>query len=169
MSHLFATTDLERSYRVNFNMIGLDGKPRVKNLLSILQEWLVYRLSTVKRRLAFRLEKVLDRIHVLEGLLIAYLNIDEVIAIIREHEHPKQGLIDRFGLSERQAEAILEMKLRHLAKLEEIRLRAELDELCEERDYLQKTLASESLLKKLVKKELIQDRDAFVTSGVHHL
>ncbi len=161
MSHLFATTDLERSYRVNFNMIGLDGKPRVKGLLTILNEWLTYRLSTVKRRLQYRLEKVLDRIHVLEGLLIAYLNIDEVIAIIREHEHPKGGLIARFNLSERQAEAILEMKLRHLAKLEEIKLRAELDELKAESDDLQKTLASESRLKALVKNEIIKDRDQF--------
>lgn len=161
MSHLFATTDLERSYRVNFNMIGLDGKPRVKGLLTILNEWLIYRLSTVKRRLQYRLEKVLDRIHVLEGLLIAYLNIDEVIAIIREHEHPKEGLIARFNLSERQAEAILEMKLRHLAKLEEIKLRGELDELKAESDNLQKTLASESRLKTLVKNEIIKDRDEF--------
>jgi len=161
MSHLFATTDLERSYRVNFNMIGLDGKPRVKNLLKILTEWLIYRLATVKRRLQFRLEKVLERIHVLEGLLIAYLNIDEVIAIIREHEHPKQGLMARFNLSERQAEAILEMKLRHLAKLEEIKLRGELDELCAERDNLQNTLASELKLKTLVKEEIIKDRNEF--------
>jgi topoisomerase-4 subunit A len=161
MSHLFATTDLERSYRVNFNMIGLDGKPRVKGLLKILNEWLVYRLATVRRRLEYRLEKVLERIHVLEGLLIAYLNIDEVIAIIREHESPKQGLIARFNLSERQAEAILEMKLRHLAKLEEIKLRSELEELSVERDYLQTTLASETHLKALVKEEIIKDRNDF--------
>ncbi|HAT1596381.1 TPA: DNA topoisomerase IV subunit A [Legionella pneumophila] len=161
MSHLFATTDLERSYRVNFNMIGLDGKPRVKGLLTILTEWLEFRLATVKRRLQFRLEKVLERIHILEGLLIAYLNIDEVIAIIREDEHPKQGLISRFNLTERQAEAILEMKLRHLAKLEEIKLRGELDELSDERDTLQKILASHSLLKELVKEEIMKDRDGF--------
>ncbi len=161
MSHLFATTDLERSYRVNFNMIGLDGKPRVKNLLTILNEWLIYRVSVVKRRLEYRLAKVLERIHVLEGLLVAYLNIDEVIAIIREHEHPKQGLIARFNLSERQAEAILEMKLRHLAKLEEIKIRSELDELSIERDHLQSILASEQKLKNLVKDEIIKDRDAF--------
>ncbi|CEG59074.1 DNA topoisomerase IV subunit A [Legionella fallonii] len=161
MSHLFATTDLERSYRVNFNMIGLDGKPRVKGLLTILNEWLTYRLATVKRRLQYRLEKVLDRIHVLEGLLIAYLNIDEVIAIIREHDNPKEGLIARFNLSERQAEAILEMKLRHLAKLEEIKLRGELEELSVERDNLQRTLASESRLRALVKEEIIKDRDEF--------
>lgn len=161
MSHLFATTDLERSYRVNFNMIGIDGKPRVKNLLEILNEWLVYRLIVVKRRLQYRLEKVLDRIHVLEGLLIAYLNIDEVITIIREQDHPKQGLMTRFNLSDRQAEAILEMKLRHLAKLEEIKLRGELDELCAERDNLQETLDSEQRLKTLIKDEIIKDRDEF--------
>lgn len=161
MSHLFATTDLERSYRVNFNMIGLDGRPKVKGLLTILTEWLTYRIATVTKRLAHRLEKVLERIHVLEGLLIAYLNIDEVIAIIREHEHPKQGLIARFNLTERQAEAILEMKLRHLAKLEEFKIRGELDELNTERDYLQKTLASEFLLKALLKEEIIKDRDTF--------
>lgn len=161
MSHLFATTDLERSYRVNFNMIGLDGKPRVKGLLTILTEWLEFRLATVKRRLQFRLEKVLERIHILEGLLIAYLNIDEVIAIIREDDHPKQGLISRFNLTERQAEAILEMKLRHLAKLEEIKLRGELEDLSDERDTLQKTLASHSLLKELVKEEITKDREEF--------
>lgn len=161
MSHLFATTDLERSYRVNFNMIGLDGKPRVKGLLSILTEWLVYRIATVKRRLEYRLDKVLERIHVLEGLLIAYLNIDEVIAIIREHDHPKQGLIDRFNLTEKQAEAVLEIKLRNLAKLEEIKLRGELDELNAERETLQGLLSSEKRLKSLIKQEIMKDRDAF--------
>ncbi|CDZ76189.1 DNA topoisomerase 4 subunit A [Legionella massiliensis] len=161
MSHLFATTDLERSYRVNFNMIGLDGKPRVKGLLTLLQEWLTYRTTTVKRRLQHRLDKVLDRIHVLEGLITAYLNIDEVIAIIREHDNPKLGLMERFQLSERQAEAILEMKLRHLAKLEEIKLRGELDELCKERDSLQAILASERRLKSLIKDEIKADRDQY--------
>ncbi|CEK12203.1 DNA topoisomerase IV subunit A [Legionella hackeliae] len=161
MSHLFATTDLERSYRVNFNMIGLDGKPRVKGLATILKEWLSYRLLTVKRRIEHRLEKILDRIHVLDGLIIAFLNIDEVIAIIREHENPKIGLMERFKLSERQAEAILELKLRHLAKLEEIRLRAELDELSEERDSLQAILASEKRLRTLVKNEIIADKKQF--------
>ena len=161
MSHLFATTDLERSYRVNFNMIGLDGKPRVKSLLTILHEWLIFRLSTVKRRLQYRLDKVLDRLHVLEGLLIAYLNIDEVIAIIREADNPKLALMARFALSERQADAILEMKLRHLAKLEEFKLRAELDELSAEKDYLQQVLASEQRLRSLVKEEIIADRDLY--------
>lgn len=161
MSHLFATTDLERSYRVNLNMIGLDGKPRVKNLLTILQEWLTFRLRTVKRRLQYRLDKVLERLHVLEGLLIAFLNIDEVIAIIREAEEPKQALMIRFKLSERQAEAILEIKLRHLAKLEETKLRAEHEDLCKERDHLQEVLASEALLRDMVKKEMIADRDLY--------
>lgn len=161
MSHLFATTDLERSYRVNFNMIGLDGKPRVKNLVAILQEWLTYRLTTVRRRLEYRLHKILDRIHVLEGLLTAYLNIDEVIAIIREHDNPKAGLIARFLISERQAEAILEMKLRHLAKLEEIKLQGELDELNAERDSIQAILASENRLRTLVKNEIKADKDQF--------
>jgi topoisomerase IV subunit A len=161
MLHLFATTDLERNYRVNFNMIGLDGKPRVKNLHEILNEWLVYRLSTVKKRLQFRLDKVLDRLHVLEGLLIAYLNIDEVIQIIRDSDEPKQALIARFNLSERQAEAILEIKLRQLAKLEEIKLRAESDELNKEREYLEKILASNQRLRKLVKEEITEDRNQF--------
>ena len=161
MSHLFATTDLERSYRVNFNMIGLDGKPRVKGLLTLLREWLVFRLSTVKKRLQYRLDKVLDRLHVLEGLIIAYLNIDEVIAIIRESDHPKPALMARFNLSERQAEAILEMKLRHLAKLEEMKLRTEHDELSKERDALQLILGSETRLRSLVKSEIVADRDQF--------
>ena len=161
MSHLFATTDLERSYRVNFNMIGLDGKPQVKPLMSILHEWLIFRLSTVKKRLQYRLDKVLDRLHVLEGLLIAYLNIDEVIAIIREEDEPKQALMTRFQISERQAEAILEIKLRHLAKLEEMKLRGELDELALERDYLMAILASPERLKALVKEEIIKDRDTY--------
>ena len=161
MSHLFATTDLERSYRVNFNMIGLDGKPRVKNLLTILNEWLVFRLSTVKRRLQYRLDKVLDRLHVLEGLMIAYLNIDEVIAIIREEDNPKLALMARFTLSERQADAILDMKLRHLAKLEESKLREEHDELCAELDQLQYVLASEQRLRALIKQEIVADRDIY--------
>ena len=161
MSHLFATTDLERSYRVNFNMIGLDGKPRVKDLLSLLQEWLVFRIGTVKRRLHYRLDKVIDRLHILEGLLIAYLNIDEVIAIIREADNPKEALMARFMLSERQTDAILEMKLRHLAKLEEIKLRTEHDELSTERDELQKILGSEQRLRTLVKHEIIADRTQF--------
>lgn len=161
MSHLFATTDLERSYRVNFNMIGLNGKPQVKNLLNILQEWLQFRLNTVRRRLQYRLEKILERLHVLDGLLIAYLNLDEVIAIIREEEAAKQVLMARFALSERQADAILDMKLRHLAKLEEIKLRAEHQELSAERDTIKAILASEMRLRGLVKQEMIADRDLY--------
>lgn len=161
MSHLFATTDLERSYRANFNVIGLDGKPRVKGLITILNEWLSFRLSTVRKRLEYRLEKVISRLHIVEGLICAFLNIDEVIAIIREEEKPKQALMDRFQLTDKQAEAILEIKLRHLAKLEEIKLRAEQDELSAERDSLEALLASEKRLKQLVKKEIIEDRDAF--------
>lgn len=161
MSHLFATTDLERSYRVNFNMIGLDGKPRVKPLLVILHEWISFRLLTVRRRLQYRLDKVIDRLHVLEGLAIAYLNLDEVIAIIRNHDHPKQALMERFHLSERQAEFILEIKLRQLAKLEEIKLRAEMDELAKERDHISNLLNDEHQLKQHVKQELIHDRDCY--------
>lgn len=154
MSHLFATTDLERNYRINLNMIGLNGRPGVKSLDVILKEWIEFRLETVKRRLQFRLNKILDRLHILEGLLIAYLNIDEVIAIIREHDKPKAELIKRFGLTDVQAEAILDMKLRHLAKLEEIKIRGEQDELSAERDSLETILKSEQRLKTLVKKEI---------------
>lgn len=161
MSHLFATTDLERSYRINFNMIGLDGKPRVKPLLVILNEWLSYRLNTVKKRLQHRLEKVLARLHLLEGLLIAYLNLEEVIAIIREEEQPKAQLMARFRLSDRQAEAILEMKLRHLAKLEELRLRGELNELEQERMALDELLGSDAHLRALIKKEIKADKEQF--------
>lgn len=161
MSHLFATTDLEKSYRANFNMIGLNGKPAVKNLLTILNEWLTYRLDTVKKRLSYRLEQVLERLHILDGLWIAYLNIDEVIKIIREEENPKQVLMTRFQLTTVQADAILDLKLRHLAKLEEIKLRTERNELAEERDTLQQLLASKTKLKDLIKKELTKDRDQY--------
>lgn len=161
MSHLFATTDLEKSYRVNMNMIGLDGRPQVKNLLEILSEWLSFRIETVRRRLQHRLNKVLARLHILEGLLIAYLSIDEVIAIIRNEDAPKSILIQRFGLSDIQAEAILELKLRQLIKLEEVKIRGELDSLSRERDGLEKTLGSELLLKKLIKKELQQDANVY--------
>jgi topoisomerase IV subunit A len=161
MSHLFATTDLERNYRMNFNMIGLDGKPKVKGLLTILTEWLTYRKTTVRRRLEYRLNKILDRLHILAGLLIAYLNIDEVIKIIREEDAPKKALMSRFELSEIQADAILDMKLRHLAKLEEIKLRAETDELNQEREKLETLLSSEARLKTLIKKEIEQDLEVF--------
>lgn len=161
MSHLFATTDLEKSYRINLNMIGLDGRPQVKNLHEILVEWLAFRTETVRRRLQFRLDKVLARLHILDGLLIAYLNIDEVIAIIRNEDKPKPVLMERFGLSDLQAEAILELKLRHLAKLEEMKIRGEQDELAKERDGLEKTLGSERLLNRLIKKELQSDAEKY--------
>ncbi|MGL9722936.1 DNA topoisomerase IV subunit A [Sodalis sp. (in: enterobacteria)] len=161
MNHLFATTDLERSYRVNMNMIGLDGRPAVKNLHEILSEWLIYRRDTVRRRLNFRLEKVLRRLHILTGLLVAYLNLDEVIHIIRTEDEPKQVLMQRFELSETQADAILELKLRHLAKLEEMKLRGEQDELEKERDKIQAILASERKLSNLLKKEIEADAAAY--------
>jgi len=161
MAHLFATTDLERTYRVNMNVIGLDGRPQVKNLRDMLKEWLDFRLETVRRRLQFRLDKVTQRLHILDGLLIAYLNIDEVIAIIRSEDKPKPALMERFGLSEAQAEAILELKLRHLAKLEEMKIRGEQTELAEERDTLEKTLGSTRRMKTLVRKELQADAEAF--------
>ena len=161
MGHLFATTDLERTYRVNMNMIGLNGRPQVKSLVEILKEWLKYRTQTVTRRLEFRRQKIVDRLHLLDGFLIAFLNIDEVIQIIREYDEPKQELIQRFQLTERQAEAILEIKLRQLAKLEEIKIRAEHDELSEEREQIEKMLGSPARLKTLIKKELKEDQDAF--------
>jgi topoisomerase IV subunit A len=161
MSHLFATTDLEKSYRVNLNMIGLNGKPQVKNLKQILTEWLSFRTLTVKNRLQSRLEKVLARLHITEGLLIAFLNIDEVIAVIRDEDNPKTVLMARFGLSESQTEAILELKLRHLAKLEEVKIRAEQAELEKEREFLEKTLASPRLLNRLIKKEISDDAEKY--------
>ncbi|MCU4674769.1 DNA topoisomerase IV subunit A [Catenovulum sp. 2E275] len=161
MAHLFATTDLEKSYRVNLNMLGLNGRPQVKSLANILTEWLSFRLDTVTKRLNYRLDKVLARLHILEGLLVAFLNIDEVIHIIRTEEHPKQALIDRFQLTDKQAEAILELKLRQLAKLEEIKIRSEQDELEAERQWLESVLGSEDELKKLVKKELTEDAQKY--------
>ncbi len=161
MSHLFATTDLEKNYRVNMNMIGLNGKPVVKNLRDILVEWLQFRTETVRRRLQYRLDKVLARIHILDGLLIAYLNIDEVIAIIREYDKPKPVLMERFGISDTQAEAVLELKLRHLAKLEEMKIRGEQDELEKERQALEKTLGSKRLLNRLIKTELEKDAEKY--------
>jgi topoisomerase-4 subunit A len=169
MLHLFATTDLERSYRVNFNMIGLNGKPQVKNLLTILNEWIVFRLETVRRRLRFHLEKINARLHILEGLLIAFLNIDEVIAIIRENDEPKPVLMAKFNLSAIQAEAILEIKLRHLAKLEEVKLNAEKDELNIERKAIEKILGSELALRKLVKEEIHADRERFGDARRSHI
>ncbi len=161
MLHLFATTDLERSYRINMNMIGLDGRPSVKDLRTLLKEWLEFRIGTVTRRLQYRLDKVLDRLHILDGLLIAYLNIDEVIAIIRSEDEPRPVLMERFALSERQADAILDLKLRHLARLEEMKIRGEQEELADERDRLQKTLSSKQRLRTLVKKEIAADAEKF--------
>ncbi|GKT11906.1 MAG: topoisomerase IV subunit A [Thiomicrorhabdus sp.] len=161
MLHLFATTDLEKSYRANFNVIGLNGRPQVKNLHSMLSEWLVYRTETVRRRLQYRLDKVLARLHILDGMLIAFLNIDEVIAIIREEEKPKPALMARFGLSDTQAESVLELKLRHLARLEEMRIRTEQAELEKERKKLEQILGSAARLKTLVKNELLSDAEAF--------
>ena len=154
MSHLFASTDLERSVRVNLNIIGMDGRPGVKPLNRILSEWLEFRKATVRRRLEYRLEQVLARLHILDGLLIAFLNIDEVIAIIRYEDEPKTELIRRFGLSDIQAEAILNLRLRQLAKLEEMKIRGEQDELSAERDELQNILGSKQRLQTLVRKEL---------------
>lgn len=161
MAHLFATTDLEKNYRVNMNVIGLDGRPQVKNLKTMLSEWLEYRTVTVRRRLQYRLDKVLARLHILEGLLVAFLNIDEVIEIIRHQDEPKVELMKRFGLSDIQAEAILELKLRHLAKLEEMKIRGEQDELEKERESLEKTLGSERRLKNLIKKEIAADAQSY--------
>jgi len=161
MNHLFATTDLERTYRVNMNVIGLNGRPQVKNLVSMLKEWLSFRIDTVRRRLEWRLEKVEKRLHILDGLLVAYLNIDEVIAIIRSNDEPKPVLMKRFKISDIQAEAILELKLRFLAKLEEMKIRGEQDELAQERDDLQTTLGSERRMKTLVKKELKEDIEQY--------
>ena len=154
MLHLFATTDLEKNYRVNMNVIGLDGKPQVKPLIPLLKEWLQFRTQVVVNRLQFRLNKILERLHILEGLLVAYLNIDEVIAIIRREEKPKPVLIKRFKLSEIQTEAILELKLRHLAKLEEIKIKGEEESLGKERKTIELLLSSETRLKTFIKKEL---------------
>ncbi|KAE9537109.1 DNA topoisomerase IV subunit A [Ursidibacter arcticus] len=163
MNHLFATTDLEKSYRVNMNMLGLDGKPAVKNLLTILTEWLEFRRNTVTRRLNYRLDKILNRLHILDGLMIAYLNIDEVIHIIRNEDEPKPVLIARFNLTDIQAEAILNLRLRHLAKLEEHQLNAEKQKLEEEKEYLQGILGSERKLNNLIKKEIQADAKTYAS------
>jgi topoisomerase-4 subunit A len=161
MSHLFATTDLERTYRVNLNLIGINGRPAVMDLLSLLNEWLRFRIETVRRRLQYRLDKVLERLHILEGLLVAYLNIDEVIAIIRHADDPKAELMRRFDLSAQQTEAILNLRLRYLAKLEEIKIRAEQQDLEQERDWLHKTLNSQRRLRTLVRKEIQADAEKY--------
>ncbi len=161
MQHLFATTDLEKSYRINLNMIDLSGSPRVFGLKDCLQEWLDFRLSTVRKRLSHRLEKVIDRLHTLEGLMVAFLNIDEVIRIIRNSDQPKPALVEAFSISERQAEAILELRLRQIAKLEEIKIQEEQAALAEEQTKLETILNSNARLKTLVKKELIADAEEF--------
>jgi len=161
MQHLFATTELESSYRVNINIIGLDGKPQLKNLKALLSEWLQFRITTVRRRLQFRLDKVEKRLHLLEGLLTAYLNLDEVIHIIRTAEHPKAELIARFELSEIQADYILDTRLRQLARLEEMKLRGEQDELLKEQAKLLALLGSEAKLRKLVRTELLKDAETY--------
>jgi topoisomerase-4 subunit A len=161
MAHLFATTDLERTYRVNLTAISLDGRPRLYTLPTLLSEWLAFRVETVRRRLAFRLGKVLARLHVLEGLLVAYLNLDEVIRIIRTEEEPKPRLMERFGLSDAQAEAILDTKLRHLARLEEMKIRGEQDELLREREELDEVLGAEKKLRRKVRDELLADAETF--------
>lgn len=154
MDHLFATTDLERTYRINLNMIGLNGRPQVKNLLLILNEWLEYRVETVKRKLTHRLAVINERLHILAGLIIVYLNLDEIIRIIRKEDEPKPILIKRFNLSEIQADAILDTKLRHLARLEEIQIKQEQTKLDKERDHIEKTLASRTKLKNVIRDEL---------------
>lgn len=161
MQHLFATTDLESSYRVNLNVIGLDGKPQVKDLRALLTEWLTFRIGTVRRRLQFRLDKVEKRLHLLDGLLVAFLNLDEVIRIIRDEEQPRAVLMERFGLSEVQADYILDTRLRQLARLEEMKIRGEQDALARERSKLQALLGSQSKLKKLVRKELLEDAEKY--------
>ncbi|PNA01652.1 MULTISPECIES: DNA topoisomerase IV subunit A [unclassified Pseudomonas] len=161
MQHLFATTDLESTYRVNVNIIGLDGRPQLKNLRALLLEWLEYRIGTVRRRLQHRLDKVEKRLHLLEGLLTAFLNLDEVIHIIRTEEHPKQALIARFDLTEIQADYILETRLRQLARLEEMKIRGEQDELLKEQKQLQALLGSDTKLRKLVRRELIKDAETY--------
>ncbi|MDN3648369.1 DNA topoisomerase IV subunit A [Reinekea marina] len=161
MNHLFATTDLEKTIRVNLNMIGIDGRPQVKALNTILSEWLEFRTDVVRKRLQYRLDKVLARLHILDGLLIAYLNIDEVIEIIRTEDKPKAELMSRFGLSDIQAESILEIKLRQLAKLEEIKIRGEQDELSAEREKLEKILGSAARMRTLIKKEILADAEEY--------
>ena len=161
MTHLFATTDLERSYRVNMNMIGLDGRPRLYNLRDLLAEWLEFRIETVRRRFQHRYDQVNTRLHILDGYLVAYLNIDEVIRIIRTEDEPKPVLMARFKLSDVQAEAILELKLRFLNRLEEVEIRGEQAKLTEERTRLEKILGSKALLRKEVRAELIHDAEEF--------
>ncbi len=161
MAHLFATTDLERSYRVNLNLIGLDGRPGVRGLRELLLEWLEFRTRTVRRRLEHRLGKVRDRLHLLEGLLIAFLNLDQVIRIIRTEDEPKSALMAGFGLSEAQANFVLETRLRQLARLEEMKIRGEQKELAEEAERIEAILASEQCLRDLVQEEIESDAESY--------
>ena len=161
MGHLFATTDLEKTYRVNMNVIGINGRPQVKNLKQILLEWIGFRITTVRRRLEWRLDKVDKRLHILEGLLIAFLNLDEVIRIVRTEDEPKPVLIKTFKISDIQAEAILETKLRHLAKLEEMKIREEQEALVEEKQELEKLLGSDRRIKTLIKNEILEDAETY--------
>jgi topoisomerase-4 subunit A len=161
MAHLFATTDLERTYRVNMNAIGPDGRPRLFELRGLLSDWLRFRTETVRRKLQWRFDRVTQRLHVLEGFLVAYLNIDEVIAIIRQEEEPKPVLMERFDLTDVQAEAILELKLRNLSHLEEMKIRGEQDELMQERDELERILSSRKRLQSRVRQELESDAEEF--------
>ena len=161
MNHLFATTDLERSYRVNLNIIALDGRPRVMSLREILSEWLEFRTTTVTRRLQHRLEKVTKRLHILDGLMVVYLNLDEVIRIIRREDEPKPVLMKRFKLSDEQAEEILNTRLRHLAKLEEMKIREEQKTLAAEREELEGLLKSKAKLKKLIASEIRADAEKY--------
>ncbi len=161
MAHLFATTELEKTFRINLNVIGLDRKPSVKGLSELLTEWITFRTETVKNRLKYRLENVKERLHILDGLLVAYLNIDEVIRIIRSEDKPKPVLMAHFNLSEVQAEAILQLRLRHLARLEETKIRSEQQDLDKERQFLETTLGSPARLKTLIKKELRADAKAY--------
>ncbi|MBA3009685.1 MAG: DNA topoisomerase IV subunit A [Proteobacteria bacterium] len=157
IDHLFATTDLEKSYSVNMNMIGINGRPQVKNLLTLLTEWLGFRADTIEKKLRFRLEKILNRLHILEGFQIAFLNIDQVIHIIRTSDHPKQALIKSFDLSEIQATSILEIRLRQLAKLEEIKILSEIKELEAQRKILEKRLNSKKAFKAYMIDEIRED------------
>ncbi len=161
MTHLFATTDLERTYRINMNMIGLDGRPRLYNLRDLLAEWLEFRIETVRRRLQHRYDHVNARLHLLDGLMVAYLNVDEVIRIIRKEDEPKPALMKRFKLSEIQAEYILELRLRYLNRLEEMEIRGEQKKLQDERTELEKVLGSKARLRKQVRDELIRDGEEF--------
>lgn len=161
MSHLFSTTDLEKNHRVNFNMIGINKRPQVKDIVTLLKEWLQFRTKTVERRLQYRLDKILDRLHILDGLLIAYLNIDEVIKIIRKEDKPKPALVKKFKITDIQAEAILNLRLRQLAKLEEIGIKGEQKELGAERKTLEQLLKSPARLKTFIKNEIEADAEEF--------